>query len=60
LLSESLIKNKEVEDALKIEKDDILLSLDGLPKDNLHCAVLAVNTLHAAIDDYKNKREMTK
>ena len=50
-----MVKNKTVEEALAIDSDDLLRSLDGLPDENVHCSVLAVDTLRAAIDDYRVK-----
>ena len=47
-----MIKGKTIEEALRINSDDLLRSLGGLPEENVHCTVLAVDTLHAAIDDY--------
>jgi len=47
-----MIEDKTIEGALAITSDDLLRSLGGLPEGNVHCTVLAVDTLHAAIDDY--------
>ena len=47
-----IIKDKAIEEALMINSDDLLRSLDGLPEEYVHCTVLAVDTLHAAIDDF--------
>ena len=47
-----MIKDKTIEEALMIKSDDLLRSLDGLHEEYVHCTVLAVDTLHAAIDDY--------
>ena len=38
--------------ARRIAPEDILTALEGLPPENEHCALLAANTLHAAIDDH--------
>ena len=54
----SLVKGKHVGEAEKITDKDLINALDGLPKENLHCATLAVNTLQEAIKNYyKNKEE---
>ena len=37
--------------ARQIGKDAILVYCGGLPEGNVHCAVLAANTLKTAIDD---------
>ena len=55
-----MIEDKTIEDALMINSEDLLRSLDGLPEENVHCSVLAVDTLHAAIDDYTELRSTNK
>ena len=50
-----MAKGKTIEDALMIDANAILAVLDGLPEESIHCPVLAVNTLRAAIEDYKDK-----
>lgn len=52
-----MIKGKTIEHALKITSDELTALLDGLPKENLHCSVLAVNTLYKAIENYKKNME---
>ncbi len=55
-----LVKDKSLEEALKIEKGDVVESLGGLPNIKLHCSLLAVDALSEAIYDYlsKNEREI--
>lgn len=56
-----LVKSKSVNEALKITPDELTLILGGLPESHLHCALLSVNTLQAAIRDYlASKREPWK
>jgi nitrogen fixation NifU-like protein len=47
-----LVKGKSIPQALGISQQDVLDALGGLPEGNKHCALLAVNTLGAAIKDY--------
>jgi nitrogen fixation NifU-like protein len=47
-----LARGRDVFDARTITKDDILKGLGGLPMEGEHCALLASNTLIAAIDGY--------
>jgi nitrogen fixation NifU-like protein len=47
-----LAVNKTLEEALDIQKEDVLKALGGLPEESAHCASLAAQTLHEAIDDY--------
>ncbi|MCK4305473.1 MAG: iron-sulfur cluster assembly scaffold protein [Candidatus Eisenbacteria sp.] len=43
---------RDVSEARAISKDDILNALGGLPEVSQHCALLASNTLRAAVDNY--------
>jgi len=47
-----LAKGKSILDAQKITQQDILDALGGLPEDDLHCALLAANTLKEAVKDH--------
>jgi len=47
-----LVKGKTVVDALALTPKDVLAALDGLPADSEHCATLAANALHQAIQEY--------
>jgi nitrogen fixation NifU-like protein len=46
-----LAKGKSITVATRICHQDILEALDGLPEESQHCALLAANTLKAAIRD---------
>lgn len=52
-----LAKGKAIEEAMKITKDNIVEELEGLPKMKVHCSLLAIDALHAAIKDYKEKKK---
>jgi len=56
-----LAKGKTIQNALKVDKKQIVDSLGGLPPIKLHCSVLAADALAEAIYDYlsKNKRKIT-
>lgn len=47
---------KTLEEALAITRQDVADALDGLPPAKLHCSNLAADALHAAIQDYMQKR----
>lgn len=51
-IATELIKGKSVAEALKVDSKFILNALDGLPESDVHCAVLASDTLRAAIRNY--------
>ena len=44
-----LIKGKTLEQAEKVEEEDIINHLGGIPKQKIHCACLAKRTLQKAI-----------
>lgn len=47
-----LAKGESVSQSLKISQQDVLNALGGLPEESEHCALLAANTLEAAVKDY--------
>ena len=56
-----MVKGKAVLQTQKISQQDVLAALGGLPEESKHCALLAANTLKAAIRDYLTvKREPWK
>jgi len=52
-----LAKGKTLEEGLKLSRKDVADSLDGLPPIKMHCSNLAADGLHAAIEDYLEKKE---
>ena len=50
-----MAKGKTIEEAEAITEKQLIDALDGLPKSKLHCSVLGVKGLRAAIEDYKSK-----
>ncbi len=51
-----LAKGKTIEEAMKITRDNVADSLEGLPPIKLHCSNLAADGLHAAVLDYYEKK----
>jgi len=47
-----LAKRTSISMAQKISRQNVLSALGGLPEESQHCAILAANTLKAAIRDY--------
>ena len=47
-----MVKGRTVFHAQKISQQDVLNALGGLPEESQHCALLAANTLKAAVKDY--------
>ena len=51
-----LIRGKSVEEALKIENQEIIDILGGLPNHKVHCSVLAKEAIEDAITNYRKKQ----
>jgi nitrogen fixation NifU-like protein len=47
-----MVKGKRISEAEKTTQRNVLDALGGLPQESEHCALLAANTLQAAIRDY--------
>ena len=54
-----LIKNKTIDEALNLTKNDLLIALDGLPEPKVHCSMLADDALKDAIRDYLTRNNLT-
>ena len=52
-----LAKGKTLDEAYKINRDDIAKSLGGLPPIKMHCSVLSQEVLKSAIDKWRSKNE---
>ncbi len=52
-----MAKGKTIEKAMKITEKQLIDALDGLPESKIHCSVLGVKGLRAAIADYIEKEK---
>jgi len=52
-----LAKGKTLDEASEITRDDVAISLDGLPPIKMHCSNLAADALKDAIKKYREKKE---
>jgi nitrogen fixation NifU-like protein len=52
-----MAKGMTLEEALKITRKDVADELEGLPPIKMHCSNLAADALHAAIQDYMQRKE---
>jgi nitrogen fixation NifU-like protein len=55
-ITTEMAKGKSLKQALKIKKNDIVKELEGLPKEKIHCSVLANQALKKAIENYYSKK----
>jgi len=56
-MATELAVGKSLAEAGNIAQADILTALGGLPPDSEHCALLASNTLKAAVEDYRDRQK---
>ena len=52
-----IAKGKTLDEGLQITRAEVASSLGGLPSIKMHCSNLAADALHAAINDYRKKKE---
>ena len=55
-MATELIKGKPVEEAMTLTNKAVAEALDGLPAYKMHCSVLAVEAIKAALDDYNSRQ----
>ena len=51
-----LVKGKTIEEALRVSNAAVADALDGLPKEKMHCSVLAEAGIRSAIADYYQRQ----
>ena len=55
-MATELIKGKPVSEAIALTNKAVAEALDGLPAHKLHCSVLAVQAIKAALKDYYDRQ----
>jgi nitrogen fixation protein NifU and related proteins len=55
-MATELAAGKTPSEAERLQQQDILQALGGLPQESEHCALLAANTLKAAIRDFEARQ----
>lgn len=54
-MATELVKGKTIEEAMHVTNQVVMESLDGLPRQKVHCSLLAEEAIHAALWDYAEK-----
>ncbi len=52
-----LIKDKTIDEALKISNSEVIKTLGDMPENKINCSIVAEEVIHLAIEDYYKKRE---
>ena len=55
-MATELVIGKTIEEAMKVTNKAVMEALDGLPKEKIHCSVLAEEAIQSAINDYRSKK----
>jgi len=55
-ISTELVKGKTIAEALAISNKAVTEALDGLPREKVHCSVLAEEGIRSAISDYYRRQ----
>ncbi len=56
----NLAKGKSLEEAASLDLDTLYMELEKLPDQKVHCARLALKTLHKALEGYEDKKKREK
>lgn len=54
-MATELVKGKTIKEAMHVTNKVVMESLDGLPRQKVHCSLLAEEAIHAALWDYAEK-----
>lgn len=57
-IATELIKGKTLEEAYELTNQSVIEALDGLPVSKIHCSVLAEQTIHKAINNYRVSKNL--
>jgi len=57
-IATELIKGKSLEEAWKLTNKSVIEALEGLPALKEHCSVLAEQTIHNAINNYRESQQL--
>ena len=59
-IATELIIGKTLEEAWNLTNESVIEALDGLPSSKIHCSVLAEQTIHKAINNYRESHGLEK
>jgi nitrogen fixation protein NifU and related proteins len=59
-ITTELILGKTLAEAGDLRDSDVVAALGGLPRNKMHCSVLAEDVIRAALEDYGRRQEGTR
>lgn len=59
-VASEMVRGWPLEKVEALTRDEIAAAVGGLPKDKVHCSVLAADALRSAIADYRTRGEVTE
>lgn len=57
-MTTELLLGKTLNEAAALRDEDVAAALGGLPRNKLHCSVLAEDVIRAAIEDYRARHHV--
>jgi nitrogen fixation NifU-like protein len=54
-ITTELIQGKTLEEAARLRDEDVAAALGGLPRNKLHCSVLAEDVIQAVLEEYRRR-----
>jgi len=58
-ITTELIRGRTLEEAAALRDTDVVSALGGLPRNKMHCSVLAEDVIQAIVDDYQRRQIVT-
>jgi nitrogen fixation NifU-like protein len=59
-ITTELLRGKTLAEAGDLRDSDVVAALGGLPRNKMHCSVLAEDVIRAALEDYGRRQEGTR
>ena len=56
-ITTELIRGKTLDEAAALRDEDVAAALGGLPRNKLHCSVLAEDVIQAVLEDYRTRHD---
>lgn len=55
-MTTEMVTGKTLEEASAISDEDVVVALGGLPRNKMHCSVLAEDVIAAVVEDYRARK----